>query len=495
MARAPVLWGIVCLGGFVACDEEVLYRVPDPVETEPPRDAPPASPPDAGSLPPGDPPGRCEEERTELSLASSLRGVDFAVFIDRSGSMDEEAGTQTRYTLALEELERFVGDLEPGSRVGIQTFPRAPSEAAGPDPVPNDAIGFCAACTGPDCAFEPCAGDQDCASGLCRGGACVCDNSRRCNSTFSCAERFCDGGPPIATVLQALAGGSIAGLVHGCVSPDQCRSLRGDSQAQCRSFNEVFRNPQTGQGGDGATCRPGPYEDLVVEMSSDLTYVAQAISGLADAKPGGNTPLVAALSGSRGAVASARASAPERRLVQILVTDGKPTSCDGYTDEEVFEILREMAAPPLSVPTFALGIFADEEGRSIAEQLAESGGTGAAVIVDPRQPNLGTALGQALQTISETVVACQATLPNEMVDPDALELDLISGHDRQRISYVRSLSDCDPLSGGWYFETTGSSSATPEGLLLCPIVCGRVQSGSAVRLELVELCTPARDEF
>ena len=186
-----------------------------------------------------------------------------------------------------------------------------------------------------------------------------------------------------------------------------------------------------------------------------------------------------------------QAATPERRIVQVILTDGRPTACSGFDDEDVFETLVQMAGAPSYISTFAIGIFADEEGRDVVRRLAESGGTNAPIVIDPDRPNLSDALGTALTTIGETVVACQTPLPDLSADPDALALALVTRSDRVGVAHVRGASDCDPVSGGWCFEP--GAGPRPTWLRLCPHTCGRVQSADS--LELIEACEPIRDDY
>ncbi|MEO1228252.1 MAG: VWA domain-containing protein [Myxococcota bacterium] len=475
------VWVLLAVGA-TACDDDVLFRIPEP---------PPAPEP---SAPLPEPPF-CEEQLRALPLASGVRAVDFVFYIDRSGSMNDPAGSRTRYSLALGELERFLGSLEPESRVAIQTFPPTGNlfQSVSSN-VPTDAVGVCAACRDPSCAFEPCATDADCASGTCRGSVCLCGGNRSCNASFTCAENFCDGGPPPEVIVQAFESGSLDGLAQACTGQPECRTLRGSNRATCRSFDAVLRNPQPGLG--GSACLSESYGNMSLELSNDLDKISRAFGILASRNPSGETPLGPALAGSRSYVEQAQQLTPERRLVQILITDGDPTDCNGFGTTAILDILGQMSGAPSRIPSFTIGIFADADGKAFADELAEAGGTSTAITVDPSTGSLGDELGQALNSIRESVVACQTPYPNLMgADPDRVELELVgtSSASRDRLNHVRDAAACSS-TGEWYYEDS-TSTGQPVWIHLCPAACERVQGEAPEQLELVEACSTSRDDY
>ena len=480
---------LVCLAffaapAFVGCDDDRLYRVPSESPAPPgPTDGPTDSPSDAPTPP------TCTDETETIAIAAGRRPVDFVFYIDRSGSMAKRIDRgPNRYTLTTDALDALVKDLDPAFQVALQTFPQTPDEMP-PDALPADAIGFCAECSAPSCAFETCQQDEDCASGLCRGSLCMCDNRRTCNAGLQCAERFCDGGPPVTNFLDDLQG-----RIAACVGPTECWDLRGNNQAQCRSFNEVFRDPQNGTAQQG--CQPDAYTSPSTAFTGDPQALSMAIERLADIGPAGETPLGPALAGMQGYVQSHQSSSPLRRVVQVVMTDGEPTDCDQLGPDAIRALIARLFDGPFGIPTFVVGVFEPDAPQIVdMNALARVGGTDAALVVHPGS-DFANDLAQSLQQIEQTVGACEWALPNE-VDPDAVELEVLwASASAERLTFVPSVDACATVEAGWYFDAAPGSGRRPQTARLCPSACREVLDREIQSLRFVVACgAPVRDIY
>ena len=341
----------------LGCEPDRLYRSELPPDAEPPEPgAPPSEPP---------PPIEeiCTDVRRQIVLQPEFRGVDFFFYIDRSGSMAtrvEEDG-ETRYSVAVRTLESLIMSFDGVTEVAIQPFPYiadAPPDVKAVEVLPGEAEGICGECNLPTCAFERCTVDSDCAAGMCRGTYCLCGNVVQCNPGFVCTKRYCDGGPLILDLEDILLNGSLEGYVAACLEPNQCRLLRGDPLAQCVSFNAIFRDNRPAPPITDAHCDA---ENYVVPQfgfgprGDDLTA---AIAELQQRGTTGSTPLGAAITGARPFVEAHQLDSSDRRVVQVLMTDGAPTQCDAnFGVDGIADTLREMATGLWAIPDVRRGHF------------------------------------------------------------------------------------------------------------------------------------------
>ena len=490
--RAVVIFAVIVVYG---CEDQRITIVPNPTESvrSPPVDVPPV-----GRLP-GDenrpPPSGCQDAKGTIEVDPESAPIDFVFYVDRSGSMAKRVegpgGAASRYALTMSTLSSVVATLDPAYQVAIQMFPgglRAPAV----DPLPSEALGFCAECTRPSCAFEACQVDSECASGLCRGSLCVCNTRRVCNSGFTCAERFCDRGPPMPDLAETLLSGDLQGQIAACVGPNECWDLRDDREAQCRSFGETFRDPQRG-GQQLADCSPEAYRTPTVGLTSDADQLSTAIAAIAAIGPGGDTPLGPALAGARAFVEEHRAAFPARRVAQIIMTDGEPTDCDSLGPVEIRRILADTFGAA-GIFTFVVGVF-EADAAQIADMhvLAQAGGTDQALVVHPGS-DFAAEFARALSRIEQTVASCEWSLPAG-TDPDALDLDLHfpEGSD-ERLRFVVDQAECNAADDGWYFDAAPTSGRAPRSVRLCPDVCDRVRAGALLRFK-VTCGVPSRNFY
>lgn len=216
-----------------------------------------------------------------------------------------------------------------------------------------------------------------------------------------------------------------------------------------------------------------------------LPVVSGAIvSSLGAHSPTGFTPTYPALQASYAYLTGWAQAHPREKSILVLATDGDPTTCDSTTNN-VNAIATTLVAPALaakpSIQTFVVGV-----GSSLTSmnQIAASGGSGQAFIVDTAATDAGGQFLEALAAIrSSPLLGCQYGVPagadsgvtsslklNVQVTPSSgpsVIVDALSGP-----------SGCT-TNGGWYYD----DATKPNQILLCDSTCAsvRADSGATVR--------------
>ena len=52
------------------------------------------------------------------------------------------------------------------------------------------------------------------------------------------------------------------------------------------------------------------------------------------------------------------------------------------------------------------------------------------------------------------------------------------------ILYVGSAADCEPTTGGWYYDADPKNGGTPTKILVCPATCDLVGAGSGGQVDI-----------
>jgi hypothetical protein len=176
---------------------------------------------------------------------------------------------------------------------------------------------------------------------------------------------------------------------------------------------------------------------------------------------------------------------PSRTTIGILITDGDPNQCQ---DEDI-EALGRIAGDhygATGVPIFVVGmtgatadsleILARLGGAPEHDEFCDSShSTCHYWTVGDGQPE---AFRDALHTIQETaIIPCEYTLPDPgagvTLDPGLVQVRYAPpGEAAEEIFKVRSVDDCDPSLGGWFYD----DAANPTRIFLCAGSCERVNA-------------------
>jgi hypothetical protein len=230
----------------------------------------------------------------------------------------------------------------------------------------------------------------------------------------------------------------------------------------------------TYSGGFG-TCEPNAY--LMPKVPMTLLPSSVIASAVPMQLPGGakNTPTYPALSGTIVYAQQIQAANPGALVAIVLATDGDPKGCTGNTVASVAAKAAEVAA---QIPTYVIGI------GNVAglDTVAQSGGTGAAFIVDVIDPaQTQQDFVNVLNTIRGTAVPCDIDIPpppqGQTLDPGLVNVNFTAASGA--VTLLPMSADCTADSG-WRYD----NPQAPTRIELCPGACQTVKSGFGGRLDV-----------
>jgi hypothetical protein len=233
------------------------------------------------------------------------------------------------------------------------------------------------------------------------------------------------------------------------------------------------------------SCEPSAYAQPDVAVSTDHEAV---IASLAARMPTGETPTGAALRAACSYARDEKAAHPERALVILLMTDGKPeapVSCAAGTCcptlDDAVQATADCAAGSRGIATYVLGVGPELDNLN---QIAAAGKTHSAYLVGDQ--NVTANVLSALNAIrGDAAIPCELSIPRPS-DGSALDYSRVnlvystSGCDFQAAYYVDSAASCD-TAGGWYYDDPNA----PRAVELCPATCDDVSiPGASLRFSV-----------
>jgi hypothetical protein len=240
-------------------------------------------------------------------------------------------------------------------------------------------------------------------------------------------------------------------------------------------------------------CEDDLYATPDVPVSVDHEPVIESLDAR---EPTGETPTASALRGACSYATDWKRSHPERGVVILLVTDGKPeapVSCAGGgccpTIDDAEAAARACSDRAPNIPTYVLGVGPELD---LLNRIAEAGGTKRAYLVGN-------------EDVAQNVLAALATIRGDAAIPCSLEIPKAPQGDSvdfSRVNLFAGQSGIDCLSpiyhvteasgcgedGGWYYDDPDA----PTTVELCPVSCDTV-SRPGSRLQFSIGCTTIGD--
>jgi hypothetical protein len=434
----------------------------DPGDEGPPRiDLPDAAP---GLDDSGTPGPSCAGE----SHAAKVVPVDLFVLLDVSGSMlTTVGGTATKWDLVRSALLTFFADPKSaGLGVGLQIFPMpAPckqSSDCSPFPPEETVCRDHGICTAPGMSLA--------ATTACDSSGSACPAGTTCTQVLRCSKSKL----PCLDKGQACAGGA----------DDRC----DDPGLRCLPAQS-----------DG--CAPALYTQPLLPMGELPAWERSAALTIASINPGGGTPMAPAVAGTLSLLRVRATTQPGRKPILVLATDGFPTGCGPNTIETVAAAILggRMGLP--SMPTYVIGVFAQNElvrSQVALSQLAVAGGTGVPFVLEEGK-DLAQKFLAALEQIRGSALACEFAVPRPTTG--ALDFGKVNvrftpgraGATAEDLNYVGAADRCDPAQGGWYYDVDPRSGGTPTRIQICAASCKRFRAESAGQVDLQVGCTTRVD--
>jgi hypothetical protein len=447
--------------------------------------------------------------------------VDIYVMLDISGSMLDPAGgtdtTMTKWDAVKAALSSFFGDPQSaGLNIAIQYFPL---RIAG---VPTS------------CATDAeCLGGAPCLTNICKlnpPGTLISCSSTAPDATAECTNAIQrDDGP------CAMEPGAAAMTCHlsgkACAGPADCQTvaaLNGDpalgacvDYGVCQNdntFSCADTNATTNPKGCGGTlgacvpampgtyfcahetqCDPDAYATPAVDFIP-LPDTAMTLNGsIAAQMPLGDTPSRSAL---RGAIKHARdwADAHVGHTVLVLfATDGLPTECSGGRQvsgesqlalDDTVAIATEgftpaastSGAPPASIETFVIGVFAAADAAAAQpnlDRIAKAGGSDHARVLSSGGDVKAEFLME-LANLRAARLGCEyqipapktgSTLEYSQVNVFLTQPGAAGGADTSTEFYYVAPNGCTGAADEWHYDVAPSATVKPTKIVACPATC------------------------
>lgn len=212
----------------------------------------------------------------------------------------------------------------------------------------------------------------------------------------------------------------------------------------------------------------------------------------------GGTPTLAAVNGVLSFISEYSQEHPGR-YVFVLVTDGRPQSCDDE-DDSIEAVEEAVAAVAHEIPTYVIGVanppLTDEDGNEAPDtvsdlrSIAEAGGTESAFLIDTGDPERTSAdFLAAVAEIRGVTISCNLAIPappdGRTFEKDKVSVAARSGAETRELPYAHDCKD----SRGWHYDEVGA----PTEVVLCPDACAEVQAASDASLSVSFTCETVID--
>lgn len=239
--------------------------------------------------------------------------------------------------------------------------------------------------------------------------------------------------------------------------------------------------------GHPSSCFVSDHVEDAVPIDGVARMRPAALALLERVNPDGSTPTAPALSAALQLASAHGQAHPDRSVVVVLATDGKPTACAPTDAASLATFARGALAGPGHVRTMVVSFTSLQDDASEMSGLwpiALAGGTQHPIVINPRgdfAAQLSTALGE---TASQRV-ACDLALPepalHRELDYDRVNV-VVDADGRTTLSRVDGPEACGP-SGGWYYDVDPKLAA-PSRLDICPSTCAEVGSHRTSQLKV-----------
>ena len=174
----------------------------------------------------------------------------------------------------------------------------------------------------------------------------------------------------------------------------------------------------------------------------------------------------------------------------VVVTDDNASSAPYGTIGDVPTWIKDMTAQdPATLTGFKLSSIycfskcpaAATEGTQWRELVKQTGGVQGDLCKQDFQPVFNE-LAKAIVTGAQ--LSCTWKIPappmGQTFDPAKVNVEYHSGGTVDQIGFAKSLADCGPTKGGWYYD----NPAAPTAVLACPATCQKIQADPAGEVNL-----------
>lgn len=321
-----------------------------------------------------------------------------------------------------------------------------------------------------------------------------CTSDADCGDSAPCQFHFC-ASSGLSCTKNADCGNSV---LNPCVVAGECGGLLCEAGAgSCLIDNAVVPCVQltTSTCQHIAKCDPASYaepaEPIAPLPDSGPALLASLEEQVID--PVNPTPTGPALSGALSAAKAWAKAHASHRVVTVLATDGVASECTPVDTADLGRLAAAAFAGRPSISTFTIGVFptaAFAKGQFVLDTIASAGGSDKAFVIDTSH-DLTVEFRAALDAVRNTQLACEFEIPapeeHEQINYSLVNVNFKNGKKASPLLYVGDAAACDPLIGGWYYDTDPQVE-DPTRIVVCPTTCSTFQAASSASVEIAVGC-------
>src|SRR6185369_6793233 len=321
-----------------------------------------------------------------------------------------------------------------------------------------------------------------------------CTSDADCGDSAPCQFHFC-ASSGLSCTKDADCGSSV---LNPCVVAGECGGFLCEAGSTCAINNTAVPCTKltTSTCQHIAKCDPASYAEAA-EPIAPLPDSGPALLASLDAQvidPVNPTPTGPALSGALSSAKAWAKSHPSHRVVAVRATDGVANECSPLDTPELGRLAEAALKGKPSITTFTIGVFptaALAKGQYVLNTIASAGGSEKAFVIDTSH-DLTVEFRAALDAVRNTQLACEFEIPapeeGERVDYSQVNVNFRNGKKASSLLYVGNAVDCDPLNGGWYYDTDPELE-DPSKIVVCPTTCATFGAASSASVEIAVGCT------
>lgn len=237
------------------------------------------------------------------------------------------------------------------------------------------------------------------------------------------------------------------------------------------------------------SCSVMDYSMAAIEIAPLPGNIAPLINSLNMVMPNGGTPTRPALEGAISHAKDWALANPDHKVVVVLATDGEPSTmiCMPNTITAVEDVAKAGVNGSPSIETYVIGVGLDLVSL---DAIAAAGGTTKAYIVDAGG-NTTQQFIDAMNDIRKSAgLACEYLIPppamGETIDFNKVNVQYVpgAGGAPKDILHAKTAADCDPATGGWYYD----NNAAPTKIVICPATCTTIEADDMGKIDILLGC-------
>ncbi len=231
-----------------------------------------------------------------------------------------------------------------------------------------------------------------------------------------------------------------------------------------------------------------PDVELTTLPSSSFADAIDAVTPESEDDWRGGTPTLAVVQATIDYVQGLRDAGSTARHAIVLVTGGTPQDCSDEEDR-IEAVAEAVANVSDEIPVYVIGVanpVTEEEPEppdnvSNLQQIAESGGTGNAILVETgNSEQTVAAFNAAIAQIRSQGLSCEIAIPTpptgKTFDKEAVNVSLTADSTTTALSYSETCTD----AAAWRFD----DPAAPRRIILCDDTCELTKSSSNPSLQV-----------